>query len=107
MKSTPIIPCYIPLMSIRYKNNYWKVLGFIATEGAGSTDPGGNSLYHFPDNYSNVYIIPFDHPNMIGRYLNACNLMYNHNRVRPSDLALEKYWVTQSGSLRISRWVWG
>ena len=34
---------------------------------------------------------------MIGRYFNACNAIDNHNRMRQSDLALEKYWVTQSG----------
>ena len=31
---------------------------------------------------------------MIGRYLNACNGIYNHKQPDPS---LDKYWVTQSG----------
>ena len=29
-------------------------------------------------------------------YFNACNAIYNHNSIRKSDLALDKYWVTQS-----------
>ena len=40
LKSTPIFPGERPLLAIRYKYNYRKVLGFIATEGSGSTEPG-------------------------------------------------------------------
>ena len=40
MKSTPIFPGGITLLAIGYKYNYWKVLGFIANEGDGSTEPG-------------------------------------------------------------------
>ena len=40
MKSTPIFPGGIPLMDIGYKYNYRKLLGFIATKGAESTEPG-------------------------------------------------------------------
>ena len=34
---------------------------------------------------------------MIGRYFSACNTIDNHNRMRNSELALEKYWETESG----------
>ena len=41
-------------------------------------------------------------PHLIGRYFNACNAIYNHNRMRHSDTALEKYWVTQSVYFRLA-----
>ena len=34
-----------PLMAIGYKYNFRNVLGFIATEGAGSNEPAGHYLY--------------------------------------------------------------
>ena len=37
---------------------------------------------------------------MQGRYFNDCNAIDNQNRIRQSDTALEKYWVTQSGYFR-------
>ena len=58
MKSTPRVPGDRPLMAIRYKYKYWKVLGFVAAEGGGSTDPGNPYLSCFSDNYSNVYNLP-------------------------------------------------
>ena len=44
MEINLIVPGDIPLMDIGYKYKYKKVLGFIASEGAGSTDPG-NSIF--------------------------------------------------------------
>ena len=46
MKSTSIVPGGITLMAIGYKYNSRKVLGFIATEGGGSTDPNEPFLSH-------------------------------------------------------------
>ena len=40
LKSNPRFPGETPLLSIGRKYNSRKVLGFIATEGAGSTEPG-------------------------------------------------------------------
>ena len=40
MKSNPRVTGDITLISIGYKYNSQKVLGFISTEGSGSTDPG-------------------------------------------------------------------
>ena len=51
----------------------------------------------FPNIYSGVYICPIVIPHLLGRYFNACNAIYNHNKIRQYYLALEKYWVTQSG----------
>ena len=82
---------------IGYKYNSRKFLGFIATEGGGSTEPGNTYLSCFPENYYNVYIRPVICPWVIGRYFNAFNSIDNHNRMQKSELALEKYWLTQSG----------
>ena len=51
MKSTPRVPVGRPFLSIWCKYNSRKVLVFIATEGAGSTEPGDPYLYCFPDSF--------------------------------------------------------
>ena len=56
MKSTTRVPDDRSLMVIGYKYNSWNVLGFISTEGYGSTEPGDPYLSYFPDIYSNVSI---------------------------------------------------
>ena len=40
LRSTPRFPVEIPLLAIGYKYISRKALGFIATEGSGSTEPG-------------------------------------------------------------------
>ena len=95
LKSTPRFHGERPLLAIGYKYNSRKVLGFIAIEGAGSTEPGDPYLSRFPDIYYNVSVRPVVRPHLLGRYFNACNAIENHNRMRQSDLLLEKYWVTQ------------
>ena len=99
MKSTPIFSVNIPLMAIRCKHKYCKLLLFIANEGDGSIDTGDTHLYCFYENYSNVSICPVFRPNMLGRYLNTYNAIDNHNSMGQYFLALDKYWVTQSGYL--------
>ena len=102
MKSTTIFPGERPLLSIGYKYNSGKFLVFIATEGSGSTEPGDPYLSRFPDIYYNVYVRPVVLPHLIGRYFNVCNKIDNHNRMRQSALALEKYWVTQCVYFRLA-----
>ena len=102
MKSTPKVPGSIPLMTIGDQCNPRKVPGFIATEGGGSTEPGDPYLSRFPDIYYDLSVRPIVRPHFLGRYFNACNAIENHNRMRQSDLALEKYWVTQSGYFRLA-----
>ena len=97
IKSTPIFPGGIPLLATGRNYNSRKVIGFIATEGARSTKPGDPYLSCFPEIYSSVSVRPVVLPHFIGRYFNACNKIENHNSMRQSDLALDKYWVTQSG----------
>ena len=101
MKSTPTAHVGRPLLDIGYRYNSRKVLGYIATEGAGITEPGDTYLYCFPDIFSDVSVRPVVCPHLLSRYFNACNAIENHNSMLQSDLALEKYWVTQSGYFRL------
>ena len=77
------------LLAIGYRYNFSKVLGFIADEGAGSTEPGDTYLSPFPDIYSNVYVWPVVCTHFLVGYFNACNGIDNHNRMWQYDLALE------------------
>ena len=90
LKITPIFPGESPLLAIGDKYNSRKVLGFIATEGAGSTEPGDPYLSRFPDIYSNVSVRPVVCPHLLGRYFNACNAIENRNSMRQSYILLEK-----------------
>ena len=102
MKITPRVPGEIPLLKIGYKHNSRKVLGFIAIEGAGSNEPGDHYLSRLPNIYYNVSVRHVVRPHFLGRYLNICNAIDNQNWIRHHNIALEKYWVTQSGYFRIT-----
>ena len=65
MKSTQRVPGGKPLLAIGYKYNYRKILGFIATEGYGSTEPGDTYLSLFPEIYS-CPNFPLQHHDSIG-----------------------------------------
>ena len=52
--------------------------------------------------FSNVYVRPVVRPHFLGRYLNACNAIDNHNKIRKYGLALEKYWATNTGYFRLA-----
>ena len=56
INSTTIVTCGRQLMDIGYKYNSRKVLGFIAIEGGGRTEPGDPHLYPLPDNYYIFFI---------------------------------------------------
>ena len=94
------VPGGRPLTSIGYKYNSRKVLGIIATEGTESTESGYPYLSCFPDICSNVSVCPFVCPHLTGSCFNDCNTIDNHIRMRQYDLALEKYWITQSDYFR-------
>ena len=97
MKSNPRVPGGRTHLAIGYEYNYRKFLGFIAAKVSGSTEPGDPYLYRFPEMYYNVSVRPIVCPHLLGRYYNARNAIYNHNRMHQYDIALDKYWVTQSG----------
>ena len=73
MRSTSRVTCGRKILEIRYKYNSRKFLGFIATEGAVSTEPGVPYLSHFSDIYSNASVHPFVLTDLIGKYFNNCN----------------------------------
>ena len=82
MKSTLIVTGGRPLIYIGYEYNSRKVLCFIATEGAGSTEPGDPYLYNSPGIYSNVSVPPVVRPHLICRNFNVCNTIDNNKRMR-------------------------
>ena len=102
MKSTTRFPGGISLMDIGYTYNSRKVLGFIATDGSGSTKPGDPYLSCFPDIFSIVSVIPVVRPHFLCRYFNARNKIDNHSMIGQYDLALDKYCVIQSGNFRLA-----
>ena len=91
----------IDLISIGYKYNKKKVLTFIATKGAGSTDAGEPYEARFPDKFGNVCVRNVARPSIISNYFNFSNCVDLHNQARQFDLALEKKWVTQDGYFRL------
>ena len=96
MNSTPILTGVRKLMAIGYKYNSREIIGFISTEGSGSTEPGDPYLSHFHNTFSSVSVQPLFCLPLLGRSFNACNTIYNHNIMWQSDLALDKYWLIQS-----------
>ena len=102
MKSTPRVPGDRPVMAIKYRDNSRKLLAFISNEGGGSTEAGYPYLYCYPDNYSNIFVCPVARPNLIDRYFNPFNAIDNHNRMRKSDLSVDKYWMTHNGYFILS-----
>ena len=53
---TPRVPSDRSIMNIRYKYIPRNVLGFIATKGVGSNEPGDTYLSCFPGNCYNISI---------------------------------------------------
>ena len=90
MKTNPRVSDDRSLMTIGYTYNSRKVTCFIATEGSGGTEPGDSYLSYFLEVYSNVSVCPVVCLHFLGRDLNACNAIDNQNKMRQSDLALEK-----------------
>ena len=70
-------------------------------EGVRSTEADVPSLSCYPPNYSNISIQHVIFHLKIERYYIVCNEIYKHNRMRQSDLAVDKYWVTYSGYFRL------
>ena len=57
-----MVPEDRPLISIGYKYNAQKVLSFIVTDNAGSTNTGIPYLSKYPDQFTNVSICLVAHP---------------------------------------------
>ena len=93
----------VPLMAIGYKYNKKKVLTFVGTRGAGSTNQGEPYEARFPDKYGNVCVRHVARPSIVSHYFNYSNCVDVHNQGRQFDLALEKKWVTMNPYFRL--WV--
>ena len=75
---------------------------FTATEGGRSNELGVTYLSCYPEHYYSVSICPVHCNYAIGNNFCAFNEIDNHNRMRKYDVALEKYWATQSIYFRLS-----
>ena len=89
--SNYIVPRVRPLIAIGYKYNTPKVLYFIVTDNAGSTQADLPYLSKYPDQSSNVVIQPVARPLVMFKFFGYVNEVDYHNKSRQSDLALEKF----------------
>ena len=89
------------LVAIGYKYNARKVLCFVATKNAGSTQPGTPYIARFPDEYGNVSNRAVPRPKIVSKYFANSDKVDAHNHARQYQLALEKRWVTHCGWFRI------
>ena len=97
LKNNPIVTGDRTPMSIGYRYNSSKFLGYIATEGSGSNEPVDTYLSHFPEIFCDVSNRSIVRPRFLGSYFNACCSIDNQNNMSKYDIVLENYWVTQSG----------
>ena len=58
-------------------------------------------LSKYPDQFSNVSIRPVARPLLMSKCFGSVNEVDSHNKSRQSDLALERFWVTQYSWLRL------
>ena len=77
----------------------WKFLSFIDTEDSGITESSILYLSKYPGPFANVDIRPVAFPLVLFKFFGYVNDVESYNKSRQSDLALEKYCVTQFGWL--------
>ena len=88
----------VELVAIGYKYNSKKVLTFITTVGAGSTEKGENPYkMKYNDEFGNVCYRDIPRPAVLSRYFLHSNAVDVHNQMRQGNLALEECWVTTDG----------
>ena len=66
-----------------------------------STTLGIPYLSNYPDQFSNVSIRPVARPLLMSKFFGLVNEVDSHNKSLQLDLALEKFWVTQCGWIRL------
>ena len=69
-RSKPMVPGDRPLIAIVYKYNAWKVISYIITDNSGITKTGIPYLYNYPDQFTNVAILPVTLPLVMSK--NIC-----------------------------------
>jgi hypothetical protein len=97
----------VDLLVIGYKYNKRKVLTFVATKGAGHTEPGKPYEARWKDENMNTLIRDVARPEIIAKYFGFSNAIDVHNQSRQFDLALEKHWITHSGWFRLVTTLFG
>ena len=92
----------VELVFTGYKYCSRKVVCFIATKNAGSTQPDASRPYvaKFLDGFFNVKSRNVDRPAIISTYFENSNVIDRHNQLRQGELGLEDKWVTQDGFFR-------
>ena len=86
LKRKSMVPKYMPIVSIGYKCNYWKVLYFIATEYLGIINSIIPYLSNHPYQFDNVNILPVYCTLVVSRFLGSVNEVDSHNKSRQYDL---------------------
>ena len=99
LRSNTVVPGGRSLIAIYYKYNTRKVLYFIVTDNAGSTQAGLHYLYRYPDQFYNVAIYPFACLFFMYKFFGSVNKV--DNKSRRYDLALKKFLVTRCGWIRL------
>jgi hypothetical protein len=97
----------VPLLAVGYKYNKRKVCGFVATKGAGHTEPGVCYEAKWKDDNMNTRSRDVPRPEIIAKYFLRSNGIDVHNQTRQSDLALEKHWITTDGFFRLVTTLFG
>ena len=69
LRSKPMVPGGWPLIAIGYKYNARKVLSFIVTDNAGSTNTDIPYLSKYPDQFTNVSIRPVARPLVMSKQI--------------------------------------
>ena len=88
-------------VSIGYKYNAQKVFSFIVAEDAGRTKVGLPYLSKYSYQFSKVSILPLTLPLVVYKFFGSINEFGSHKKSKQSDLALEKFWVTRCGWIRL------
>ena len=68
-----MVPGGSPLIAIGYKYNVRKVIYFIVTDNAGSTQTGLPYLSKYPDQFTNSSICPISRPFVMSKNISAVN----------------------------------
>ena len=89
------------LIDIGYRYNSQKFLSFVSTVRAGSTMLGIPYLFMYPDQFSNFSIRNVARPHLMSKFFGQDNEIDSHNKPRHLNLAMENFWVTQCGWLRL------
>ena len=79
----------VDLICIGYKYNKKKIIHFILTTGAGSTESGKPYKATFNDSYVNVHVRYVGRPKVINLFFNHSNVVDNLNQVLQGYLSLE------------------